>query len=236
MPTKDLPGERFVVCAQNHDQIGNRPFGERLAHLAPGCEFAAAAVLLTAPAVPLLFMGEEHADPAPFLYYTDHGDTALQRAVSDGRRRELGWAGEVPDPQEKETFLRSRIDLSLGERGRHAEVRRFYSALLALRRTRPSLRSIEKSRTDARGDDRTATLVIRRWCEGDETLIVVSLCRATAQVEAPAPRRGRWRVLLDAADFGGAPVVSEARGRTLALSLGPLAAVVLEAQDESSHD
>src|SRR5262249_41526325 len=128
--SKDLPGERFVVCAQNHDQIGNRPFGERLAQLVPGCEFAAATVGLTAPALPLLFMGEEHSDPAPFLYYTDHGDPALRRAVSEGRRREFGWAGDVPDPQARDTFLRSRIDLSLAERGRHGQVRRFYRELL----------------------------------------------------------------------------------------------------------
>ena len=77
-------GDRFVVCAQNHDQIGNRAVGERLAHLRPGCEYAVAATVLLAPAVPMLFMGEEHADPAPFHYFTDHQDAG---AGAGGARR-----------------------------------------------------------------------------------------------------------------------------------------------------
>ncbi|MGG7380839.1 hypothetical protein ACQ7B2_19565, partial [Escherichia coli] len=79
-PAKHLPGERFVVCAQNHDQVGNRATGERIGHLRPGCEHAVAATVLLAPAVPLLFMGEEHADPAPFQYFTDHQDAGVGKA------------------------------------------------------------------------------------------------------------------------------------------------------------
>src|SRR5262249_4280990 len=110
-PSKELPGERFVIAAQNHDQVGNRAVGEGLAQLRPGCEHAVAATLLLAPAVPMLFMGEEHGDPAPFQYFTDHQDAGLAQAVRDGRRREFPdfHGGEVPDPQAPETRARSVI-------------------------------------------------------------------------------------------------------------------------------
>jgi maltooligosyltrehalose trehalohydrolase len=236
-PAKHMPGERFVTCAQNHDQIGNRARGERLAHLRPGCEHAACAVALLAPSVPLIFMGEEHADPAPFLYFTDFGDAQLARAVSDGRRREFTWAGlgpdEVPDPQARATFERSRVDLSLGERGRHAGVRRFHRALLELRRARPSLRALDHARVETHGDE-SGALFIRRWSDCDETLVAVNLGTHAASLTAPAPRFGEWRVLADAGarEYGGVPgvAVSFASARAPSLALPPLAAVVLGAE------
>jgi maltooligosyltrehalose trehalohydrolase len=186
MPAKHLPGERFVVFSQNHDQVGNRGFGERLAHLVPGCEWAAAATVLLAPAVPLLFMGEEHSDPAPFLYFTDHGDAELQRAVREGRRREYG---EAPDPQAQETFERSRIVPARGKPG----VRRFYQRLLQLR-PKP-----DRAHAQARavGD----ALLVRHW-GGRELLAAISLA-GPARLELPTPRRGRWTLLADAGDFDG---------------------------------
>ncbi|HZS40529.1 MAG TPA: malto-oligosyltrehalose trehalohydrolase [Polyangia bacterium] len=232
-PARHLPGERFVVCAQNHDQIGNRARGERLAALRPGAEHAVAAIYLLAPSVPMIFMGEEHADPAPFLYFTDHQDRALARAVSDGRRREFEWAGlradEVPDPQEPSTFERSRIDLGLGERGRHAGVRRFYRALLALKRERASLRVLDRARVEARADDAAALLMMRRWSDGDETLVAANLGRAIARATAPAPRRQPWRLLLDggAAEFGGARGVEISGGAAPELVLPPLGVAIL---------
>ncbi|MFI5289577.1 MAG: DUF3459 domain-containing protein, partial [Polyangia bacterium] len=198
-PAKQLPGERFVVCAQNHDQIGNRARGERLGQLRPGCEHAVAAAYLCAPCLPLLFMGEEHAEPAPFLYFTDFGDPALAEAVTKGRRREFDHV-EVPDPQDPDTFLRSKIDLSLGDVGRHAGVRRWYRALLQLRREHLALRALDKSRTDARADDAASALWVRRWREGAEAIFFLSLSPEPARLFGPAPRRGRWRIALDAGD------------------------------------
>jgi maltooligosyltrehalose trehalohydrolase len=233
MPAKHLPGERFVVFAQNHDQVGNRARGERIGQLQPGCEHAVAATYLTAPAVPLLFQGEEHADPAPFLYFTDHGDEALRRAVSDGRKREFGWAGgEVPDPQDPDSFERSIINLALGldpDRGRHAGIRRFYRALIALRRERPSLRALDKQRTLARADDAARTLVVRRWHDSDETLVLISLSPRATHLSAPAPRAGVWRVLLDAGEerFAG-PRDARVReeDRALEVDLPPFGVVI----------
>jgi maltooligosyltrehalose trehalohydrolase len=196
-PSAELPGDRFVVCAQNHDQIGNRAVGERLAQLRPGCEWAVAATMLLSPAVPMLFMGEEHADPAPFLYFTDHQDAALAQAVRDGRRREFpDWsASEVPDPQAPETRARSVIDLSLGDGGRHGEVRRWHRALISLRREHPEL--VDRTRCATAVDEAHGGLAI---VHGGRLAVVVALGGAPVRVALP---RSGWRVALDAADFGG---------------------------------
>ncbi len=102
------PAERLVICASNHDQIGNRAFGDRLP---PATRRLAAACLLFAPQIPLLFQGEEYGETAPFLYFTDHDDPEIARAVREGRRREFAgfdsFGGEeLPDPQALETFDR----------------------------------------------------------------------------------------------------------------------------------
>ncbi len=219
-PSRGLGGDRFVVCAQNHDQIGNRAVGERLAQLRPGCEWAVAATVILAPAVPLLFMGEEHADPAPFQYFTDHQDPGLAQAVRDGRRREFpSWApAAVPDPQAPETHERSVVDLALGARARHGEVRRWYRALLTLRREHPEL--IDKARCATVVDEDAGGLAM---IHGGRIAAAVALRGAPARLSLP-PGRGRWRVALDAAEFGGA---GGARLDGSVITLPPFGAVVL---------
>ena len=138
-PVGATPSERFVVSLQNHDQVGNRARGERIAHLAGirRAQAAAALTLLT-PFVPLLFMGEEWAAGTPFLYFTDHTDPALARSVSEGRRYDyaaFGWEpSDVPDPQALSTFEASRLDWSELERSPHAETLDWYRSLLQFRR------------------------------------------------------------------------------------------------------
>jgi maltooligosyltrehalose trehalohydrolase len=136
-PAADLPPGRFVFCIQNHDQVGNRADGARLNQEIPLHAYrAASALLLFAPQLPLLFMGQEWAADTPFQYFTDHqGELADQ--VSAGRRREFAefeFAGDVPDPQDPATFERSRLDWSELEREPHAGIARLYGDLLALRR------------------------------------------------------------------------------------------------------
>ncbi|MDB4966324.1 MAG: malto-oligosyltrehalose trehalohydrolase [Myxococcales bacterium] len=195
-PSRDLPAERFVVCAQNHDQVGNRAVGERLAHVQPGCEYAVAATVLLAPAVPMIFMGEEHGDPAPFQYFTDHRDAELAQAVRDGRRREFAafHASAVPDPQAAGTRDRSVIDLGLGDVGRHAGVRRWYRALLQLRRERPELRALDKTRVTTVVDDERGGLVVIH-----AGTLAVALSLRGRPVELTLPD-GSWRILHDAGD------------------------------------
>ncbi len=134
----DLGPDHFVVCVQNHDQIGNRPFGERLSALVPFEPLKlAAGFLLLSPYLPLLFMGEEYGETAPFLYFTSHHDPQLGIRVREGRR--AGFPGhpnpeKIPDPQSLTTFERSRIDFDRRERPGHRELLDLYRHLLSLRR------------------------------------------------------------------------------------------------------
>lgn len=220
-PSAALPAERFVICAQNHDQVGNRAQGERLGHLAPGCEYAVAATYLLAPAVPLIFMGEEYGEPAPFLYFTDHQDPALGQAVREGRRREFpSWeADEVPDPQAPETQARSILTRPAGER--HAGLRRFYQALLMLRRERAELRALDRGRSSVLLDEAGGGMAICR--RGDETQTVVAVSLQGRPARLPLPP-GEWQVALDAAHFGGP---AGARRDGAELWLPPFGALVL---------
>jgi maltooligosyltrehalose trehalohydrolase len=133
-----LPLARAVVYAQNHDQVGNRPRGERLTeHLEDRQLRLAAAWVLLSPAVPLLFMGEEHAEEAPFPYFIDHGDPALVAATREGRNREFAAfadLGQPPDPASVDTFRSAVIDHEHATTGSHAEMREWYRTLLRSRR------------------------------------------------------------------------------------------------------
>jgi len=147
-PAAGIPLPAHVLCTQNHDQVGNRAGGERLDALAPrgACKLAAA-LLLLAPETPLLFMGQEYGETSPFQFFTDYGDPALQQAVREGRRKEfehfVAFGGEVPDPQDKQTFERSRLQWSAiseqwpvgsGQENPQLEMLEWYRRLIALRR------------------------------------------------------------------------------------------------------
>jgi maltooligosyltrehalose trehalohydrolase len=140
-PPDSVSAEQLVVCSQNHDQIGNRARGERLSMLlAPLQLKAVAALTLLAPFVPLLFQGEEWGARTPFLYFTDHQDPQLGAAVSEGRRREFAsfaWEGEIPDPQDPDTFQRSKLDWSELAEPRHSDLLRWYRDLIRIRRNKP---------------------------------------------------------------------------------------------------
>lgn len=143
-PPRSLRADRFIVCIQNHDQIGNRAAGERLGHLISVDRLKIAAALLMASAfVPLIFQGEEWNASSPFQYFTDHRDPALAQAVREGRRKEFAQfigAAEVPDPQAQETFARSKLRWDERKDGEHAEILAWYRKLIDYRRRwRPPL-------------------------------------------------------------------------------------------------
>jgi maltooligosyltrehalose trehalohydrolase len=198
-----IPGRAFVVCAQNHDQIGNRMLGERLSHLVPVEDLKlVAGILLLSPFVPLLFMGQEYAETAPFLYFVSHGDPGLVAAVREGRRREFeafAWRGEVPDPQDESTFLRSKLNHQLRDGGWHLVVLDWYRNLIALRRQQPALARLDRERTavDLVGDGHT--LLMRRWSADQEILAIfhISAEPQTLTIDAEA---GLWDKLLDSAE------------------------------------
>ncbi len=138
-PAASLQADRFVVCIQNHDQIGNRAKGERLGRLVSRDLLKiAAALLMTSPFAPLIFQGEEWNASSPFQYFTDHKDPALAQAVREGRRKEFAHfvaaADEVPDPQAPETFQRSKLNWEERDRGEHAEMLAWYRNLIGFRR------------------------------------------------------------------------------------------------------
>ena len=116
----DMPLPAHVICIQNHDQVGNRAIGDRCTKFVPrGGRMLIAALLLLSPATPLLFMGQEFDESSPFLFFTDYGDPVLQKAVSEGRRNEFKDfnfdAHEVPDPQDPQTFEKSKLHWPLSE-------------------------------------------------------------------------------------------------------------------------
>jgi 1,4-alpha-glucan branching enzyme len=141
-PSAHLPPTKFVDFLQNHDQIGNRAFGERITALAPHeAVKAAVAVLLLAPAIPLLFMGDEWAASTPFLFFSEFGPD-LARAVTEGRRKEFAaWPAfadptareRIPDPQDPATMRAATLDWDERAFGEHREMLEHYQRLLALR-------------------------------------------------------------------------------------------------------
>jgi maltooligosyltrehalose trehalohydrolase len=134
-----IPSDRFIFCIQNHDQIGNRPFGERLNHQSDPAVFrACSALLLFVPELPLLFMGQEWAASSPFLYFTDH-NPELGRLIREGRRNELGHfpgvdGDDVPDPQAASTFEASKLRWDERDEPEHAGALQLYRDLLVIRR------------------------------------------------------------------------------------------------------
>jgi maltooligosyltrehalose trehalohydrolase len=147
--------------------VGNRAQGERLSQLIPvGRQKIAAALVLTSPFVPMLFEGEEFGASTPFQYFTHHEDTELGIAVSEGRRSEFsafGWKPEdVPDPQDAETFQRSKLNWEEISREPHASLLDWYKKLIRLRRSTSALTDGRMERVEATFDERARWLVVKR--------------------------------------------------------------------------
>lgn len=191
-----ITGHRLLGYAQDHDQIGNRAAGERLSALvSPGMVKVAAALVLTSPFTPMLFMGEEWAASTPWQYFTDHEDPGLAEAVRTGRRSEFkafGWKHEdVPDPQHPTTMQRSVLQWDeLGARP-HADVLGWYRDLIALRRATPDLRDGRFDQLAVDVDEAARVVVLRR----PSTVVAANLSSAQVTIELDASA-----VLLTSAD------------------------------------
>lgn len=163
-PVGEHGGERFVVSVQTHDQVGNRALGERLSVLtAPSSQRLAACLLLLAPHVPLLFMGEEYGERNPFPFFCDFGDPALQAAVRRGRREEFArftWDDEIPDPLAPATFASAKLAWEWPEGTSQAGLRHLYHDLLHLRRTQPALRDFRHRAAQLMTSDNDQPLLI----------------------------------------------------------------------------
>ena len=214
----ERPGEQFVVCIQNHDQIANGYWGDRLSRLLTVEQHkAAAALLCAAPNVPMLFMGQEWGESAPFLYFTSHTDPALGRAVREGRREEYSSfvraegetessVGGFADPQSEVTFERSKLNWESAGRSPHAEVLQFYRDLLAVRKRYSCLSNCDRARTRVRFDEGRRWLAVERGdADGTRALVLCNLAEAEQKIPVPAPDAGVWQLALWSGDarYGG---------------------------------
>ncbi len=193
-PPEGMSAPQHVICIQNHDQVGNRAKGERVDALVPrGAHKLAAALLLLSPHTPLIFMGEEYGETAPFQFFTDYGDPVLQKVVSEGRRKEFkqfNW-DEVPDPQAVETFERSRLTWPSDPSVR--EMLHWYRQLIALRR-----QFVTRSQRNCQAELRNGTITMQLPAE-DPALVV--LAEFPDSRPAPAPDRG-WNLALESDQDG----------------------------------
>jgi maltooligosyltrehalose trehalohydrolase len=199
-PAPDLQPRQGVVCIQNHDQIGNRLLGERSAVLL-GFEQQklAAGVLCLSRFVPLLFMGEEYGETAPFQYFVDHGDEGLLEAIRKGRAEEFAsfaWSEPAPDPAAQETLERCVLNHELRFSGQHEVLYRLYRALL---RVRPQL--VSESPDECVAFEAARVLLVRRQ---ERAWIAYHFSAEPREVTLPVPP-GAWRILLSSADpeWGG---------------------------------
>jgi maltooligosyltrehalose trehalohydrolase len=208
-----LDRTRFVVCLQNHDQVGNRARGDRLSTLvSPAAQRLACGLLLVSPCVPLLFMGEEYGETGPFPFFSSFEDPTVIEGVRRGRREEFAalkfkWGLEVPDPQAPETFAAAKLRWSWPEGSVQAQRRQLYQDLLAARRQWPALR--DRRHTVARlvnvdtGCATKATLLLVER-GGDGGLLAVANLAAEA-ASAAALNLGSRDPLLSTEDarYGG---------------------------------
>lgn len=233
---------RFVICLQNHDQVGNRAMGDRLHHRIDLAVWRAASVLLLVlPETPLIFMGQEWAAGTPFRYFTDH-EPGLGRLVTEGRRREfarfVAFADPavrdlIPDPQEAATFTASRLDWAEPDREPHASIRRMYRRLLELRRHWPAVTS-DSAAFDVAADGADSVIVRRGRAGGPSVLALVRL-RGSGPVR-PDPHfvrldeGARWHRALSTEDepFAVDPVEPAVDDESPAVTFGRAGGVIFQ--------
>jgi maltooligosyltrehalose trehalohydrolase len=225
-------GEQFVVCAQNHDQIGNRAQGDRLSAMLDfeSLKLAAGTVIFS-PFLPLLFMGEEYGETAPFLYFTSHGDAALIEVVRRGRQEEFAAfvrQGEPPDPQDELSFLRCRLTPEQSWNARQRLLREYYRELLRIRRSTPALShlAMEQCRAVPMDDQ---TLMVHRWCGSGEALMLLQFASNGTSLKFPNPG-GQWSKVIHSADpcWGGAGSAPAVLSGEFEITLAPRSLVLYE--------
>ncbi|MDO5635326.1 MAG: malto-oligosyltrehalose trehalohydrolase [Micrococcus sp.] len=216
-----VPTHAFVTFLQNHDQVGNRAQGDRTAAvLSEGALTAAAALLLTGPWTPMLFMGEEFAASTPFPFFTSFPGEELATAVREGRRREFaahGWdAADVPDPQDPATRDAAVLDWTEAEHGRGARVRETYRRLIALRRQHAALTCEDRAATTVRVD---AAQRLVRWdraeAAGQPATVTLLAGLGAGTITVPDDLRGA-RVLAGHTDDGAVTSEGAAPGEDAA--------------------
>jgi maltooligosyltrehalose trehalohydrolase len=236
-----LSPRRFVICLQNHDQVGNRAFGDRLHHAIDLPSYrAASTLLLCAPETPLLFMGQEWAATTPFLFFTDH-KPEIGKMVTRGRRHEFAQfsafrdpavRASIPDPQAATTFASSVLAWPEVEREPHASLLRLYRALLRLRREEPALAGAGWEGVDAVPVEERG-LVLTRATPGARPIAIAVHLRGGGAIDIPGNGGREWRPLLDTEEprfsTDPLPIRVEARGASTRVTFARPGAVLLAA-------
>jgi len=233
--SKDRPGEQFVGFIQNHDQVANTSRGKRLSSLVSSGQQKLAAVLtLSSPFLPLLFMGEEYGETAPFLYFTSFDDPGLAAAVTAGRKKELGShysESEFADPQAPGTFEHCKLDWSKTEVSPHAEILRLYRDLISLRRRHLSLANCRKELTEIQFNEQRKWLLMKRSDPSGSGALLVFNFSSEAQSIPVLDSDHSWRLALWTGDaiYGGGsgPRPVERPGSVSQLSLAGFEAAIL---------
>jgi maltooligosyltrehalose trehalohydrolase len=199
----DRPPSQFVICTQNHDQVGNRMLGERLTHLTSydGLKLAAGALILS-PYIPMLFMGEEYGEEAYFTYFVSHSDPDLIQAVRKGRKEEFAAfhaEGEPSDPEAAETFLKCKLNWEKRQEGKHQVLWSLYQHLIQLRNTIPALKQRDRQSMEVFSQEEEKLLYWRRWADQNQILCLMNFNQNDVSF-SPNFSQKNWRKILDSAD------------------------------------
>ena len=209
LPEKN-PHSQFVVFCQNHDQVGNRLLGDRISTLVSfeALKIMAGSVLLSA-SVPMLFMGEEFAEDAPFQYFISHSDEALIKGIREGRKKEFSYfnfQGEAPDPYDEESFKKSKLNWNFREVHHKATLLEFYKKLIRFRKEHPAYKNRARNAQRIQIDELQNLVKIEKFLEVDgepELLIILNYKQEDATFSIHAGNN--WNLYLDSADskWGG---------------------------------
>jgi len=238
--TPVLPdASKFIVFAQNHDQVGNQANSKRSGATVPfGALKLIAGVVFLAPFLPLLFMGEEYGETAPFYFFTDYSDPVLADAVYKGRVKEISAEGEngVPDPQDAVTFFMSRLDQRLFEQKKNSVLFEFYKNLILLRKELPVLNESNLQDQEIITFEKERMLYVRRWRRSSEICTVFTFTEKNVAADLPLPM-AKWLRRLDSADKrwlgdgNTVPAILDSNGEAR-LNLSPWACVLYEKANE----
>jgi maltooligosyltrehalose trehalohydrolase len=193
---------KFIFCLQNHDQIGNRAFGERLSNLISFEALkVAAGILLLVPQIPMLFMGEEYGEKNSFLYFVDHSDEHLIKAVQEGRKKEFSsfsWKGVIPDPFDEETFLKSKLNHASKNEEKHKVLLYFYRDLIAFRKNSSALNNFKRESYQAVCGEKDKTILLSRQSSTQHLFCIFNFNEETITMPVDFPE-GDWRKIFDSA-------------------------------------
>lgn len=197
------PANKFIVFSQNHDQIGNRVLGDRLSQVLSfeALKLVAGSVLLS-PYIPLLFMGEEYGEVAPFLYFISHSEPELIELIQRSKAEEFqakGFAEESYDPQSPETFQRCKLNWELQQSGQHQILWKFYQHLMLLRRTNPTLKQLDKKGLSVSSHEAEQLLMMHRCSKDNQIFYILNFNDRELILEADLPT-GDWHKILDSSD------------------------------------